>query len=74
MIKPGKLPTRGKLRATSHYHGDGVFSMFRSLGQFSPRESHGICDYQLWGFFTIFMCGQKSNNNILSINNVRTAS
>lgn len=21
--------------------------MFRSLGQFSPHESHGICDYQL---------------------------
>lgn len=51
MIKTDKIPTRGKLRASPHYHGDGVFSMFWSLGQFSPHESHGICDYRLRIFF-----------------------
>lgn len=43
-------------KGNSTLSGDGVISMFRSLGQFSPNENHEICDYQLkvWGIFYYF--------------------
>lgn len=67
MIKPDKILTRGKLRATPHYHGDGVFPMFRSLGQFSPPEKRGICNYQRrfgFGFFLLFLCVDRTTTTI----------
>lgn len=54
MIKPDKIPARGKLRATPQYCGLRCFSMFRSLGQFSCHESHGICDLLAQGFCYCF--------------------
>lgn len=67
MIKPDKIPTRGKLRATPHYHGDGVISMFRPLGQLSPHESHRICDYRLRGVFYCF-CGWTEEQQLYFVN------
>lgn len=43
MINTDKSPSKGKLRATPHFHSDGTFSVRRSLGGFTLLRSHRIC-------------------------------